>query len=258
MNEATEYRNLLDFSFNTTLNAINELRKSPNSSSLNQLQHQLTLSILHLTNAKNNFKKLYSENSNLLENEVQISQNPDKNPFVLKLELQNYNNLLKIDQLNNLINSIPQIKEFTNLPIQIRTPNLNFENLEDSSSVLISQDEMSNLIDKLIESDKLKFKLVQLHDKVYESQIQRLNESLVKWNGELATITEFINNSTHFKSQLQNKLTSDQNLTDVKVDDTNENSSVTDLSDPDASDADTSNTSDYDIANVDDVIDYEN
>ncbi|TID14810.1 hypothetical protein CANINC_004481 [Pichia inconspicua] len=217
---ANQYRSALNDSLSTTIAAVDALRNGE-TDLLSKIQHDLIFDTLQLTRAKNNFKRAYSTASAQLESTVINSQNPKKNPFALKCEQQRYLNVLEWDSLRRTLDQIPELKlnaisHILDIPKNITTDEIHnrlwlLDDQTNIDDVLITPENATQITEALDESDKQKFKLVQLHDKYYQWKISSLKETERKWRNELTKLTQFINNDiTKFRIELEGKLLNDE------------------------------------------------
>ena len=218
MEESIKYLTSIDESYNLLLDSLSILQSNNfNISSLNKIQQNIIFDSINLINNKNNFKLLI--NNSLLENISIIKQNDiiTNNSQLLLLEIQKF----KLNQSYNLLYNL-----LLNLPI------LNFQNLQSPPSSqldypndkLFSEiynrddlnptdlhnipDNYTEIIENSVKNElNEKFKLIQLHDEIYQNKLNNLQLMDNKWKSELINIKSFINNDVHnLKSELSNKL----------------------------------------------------
>ncbi|GMM44246.1 hypothetical protein DAPK24_008210 [Pichia kluyveri] len=218
MEESIKYLTSIDESYNLLLDSLSILQSNNfNISSLNKIQQNIIFDSINLINNKNNFKLLI--NNLLLENISIIKQNDiiTNNSQLLLLEIQKF----KLNQSYNLLYNL-----LLNLPI------LNFQNLQSPPSFqldypndkLFSEiynrddlnltdlhnipDNYTEIIENSVKNElNEKFKLIQLHDEIYQNKLNNLQLMDNKWKSELINIKSFINNDVHnLKSELSNKL----------------------------------------------------
>lgn len=218
MEESIKYLTSIDQSYNLLLDSLSILQSNNfNISSLNKIQQNIIFDSINLINNKNNFKLLI--NNSLLENISIIKQNDiiTNNSQLLLLEIQKF----KLNQSYNLLYNL-----LLNLPI------LNFQNLQSPPSSqldypndkLFSEiynrddlnptdlynipDNYTEIIENSVKNElNEKFKLIQLHDEIYQNKLNNLQLMDNKWKSELINIKSFINNDVHnLKSELSNKL----------------------------------------------------
>ena len=154
-----------------------------------------------------------------MENISIIKQNDiiTNNSQLLLLEIQKF----KLNQSYNLLYNL-----LLNLPI------LNFQNLQSPPSSQLDYpndklfteiynrddlnptdlynipDNYTEIIENSVKNElNEKFKLIQLHDEIYQNKLNNLQLMDNKWKSELINIKSFINNDVHnLKSELSNKL----------------------------------------------------
>lgn len=223
---SSEYRKSLGQSLALTFSVIEKLKMACNSQmrdtdSLNTLQHDLIFDTMKLTKSKNAFKNEFSDKNEALAAEVEKLQMADKNPFINKYEQQRYKNVVEWDRLRHTLLNIPELNLAEIADIigdgkcgisdagveQINELLWDGENVQSVDKLLVDAEQKQELSEALAESDKQKFRLVQLHDKYYQRKIAGLKESDRKWTSELNKIKQFVSNEVaKVKSDLQEKL----------------------------------------------------
>ena len=218
MEESIKYLTSIDESYNLLLDSLSILQSNNfNISSLNKIQQNIIFDSINLINNKNNFKLLI--NNSLLENISIIKQNDiiTNNSQLLLLEIQKFKLNQSYNLLYNLLLNLP-ILNFQNLKSppssQLDYPNdklfTEIYNRDDLNLTDIYNipDNYTEIIENSVKNElNEKFKLIQLHDEIYQNKLNNLQLMDNKWKSELINIKSFINNDVHnLKSELSNKL----------------------------------------------------
>lgn len=217
MEESIKYLTSLDESYNLLIDSLSILQSNNfNISSLNKIQQNLIFDSINLINNKNNFKLLI--NNSLLENISIIKQNDiiTNNSQLLLLEIQKFKLNQSYNLLYNLLLNLP-ILNFQNLKLppssQLDYPIdklfTEIYNRNDLNPTLYNlPDNYTEIIENSVKNElNEKFKLIQLHDEIYQNKLNNLQLMDNKWKSELIIIKSFINNDVHnLKSELSNKL----------------------------------------------------
>lgn len=117
---ASSYRESLDSSLELSLKSVDELRKIAASQAetvdvdtverLNGIQKELTFDTLKLAKSKNEFKKECNEANSAYLKKVKQNDCFIDNSFLLKWEIQTFNNNQQWNDLRRLLNEIPESK----------------------------------------------------------------------------------------------------------------------------------------------------